>query len=324
MRRISADDFARRKNAALRQAFTLVELMIAIAIIAILMGLLLPAVTSAFRSARVAQVVTEIRGLEAAIAQFKNVYGVEPPSRIRLYETASGSPSWSTHSGTFLEPVTGATVSNDAERVRSLAFVNRMWPNYDFSINRDIDGDGSTSGFVSLTGAECLVFFLGGRPIAGPNGAYAMTGFSKNPSNPLLAAAGNESREGPFFEFKPSRLRQSPSTTIAGILVYMDPLPSQTSPYTYASSSDGRGYQRADLYVGPNVPPTNWLNDVYRTGAGFTAVAQKNKSFQIISPGADATYGSGGFFDATAANHGLTNKFDRDNISNFHSGLLSE
>lgn len=309
-----------RQTTTRRRGFTLIELMIVVVVIGVLMGLILPAVQSAFARARITEVVSEIRGLEAAIAQFKNVYGIEPPSRIRLYEAATGSPSWASHTGTFVEPVTGATLSNDAERVRSIAIINRIWPNFDFSIARNLDGNGTPGGFISLTGAECLVFFLGGRPVAGPGGAFAMTGFSKNPANPFTAATGNESREGPFFEFKSSRLRASPNTSNSGVLVYIDPLSGQLNPYVYATGYDGRGYQLADVFVGT----ADDLNDVYRSGTGTTAVALKPKTFQIISPGVDGLYGAGGYFDSTASNHGLTNAADGDNITNFHNGLLKD
>lgn len=322
MRRIPADDCSTPQNAPRRQAFTLIELMIVIVVIAILMSLVLPAVQSSFVRAKVTEVVSEIRGLEAAIAQFKNVYGIEPPSRIRLYEASTGSPSWlSDTRPNFTEPITGTSISQDSERIRSIALINRIWPNFNFTAPLgDVNGNGSSTDVISLTGAECLVFFLGGRPVAGPGGAYAMTGFSKNPANPFAAATGNESREGPYFEFKPSRLRLSPNTTNVGVLVYVDAIGGQANPYVYVTGYDGRGYQRADLYVGTG----DDLGDVYRSGTGTTAVALKPKSFQIISPGADGLYGAGGYFDATATGHGITNAPDRDNISNFHGGLLKD
>lgn len=305
-----------------RRGFTLIELMIVVVIIAALAGLVLPAVLSALTRAKTTEVTTEIRGLESAIAQFKAVYGVEPPSRMRLYESGGAmSPSWAVHSGTFTQNGTGATVTHDSERTRSVALINRIWPNFDFSITREIDGNaGTTNGFVDLTGAECLVFFLGGIG-TGSTGAFAMTGFSKNPANPFAAASGSESREGPFFEFKASRLRVSLNATNTAALVYFDPLSGQTAPYLYATGYDGRGYQLADLYVGS----TDDLNDVYRAATGgVTAIAQKAKSFQIISPGSDGLYGAGGYFNPTATNHGLTSRVDYDNITNFHSGMLNK
>lgn len=318
-----------------RGAFTLIELMIVIVVIGILMALVLPAVVGSFRTARIAQVLTEIRGMEGAIAQFKSVYGIEPPSRIRLYETQAG---WLTAAtGTTVDQVTGLTLSNEGERTRSISFINRIWPNYDFSIVHDFNNDSATSGYVTLYGAECLVFFLGGVPVGPVGGPYALTGFSKNPANPFAPSSGSESREGPFFDFKSSQLRKSNNATPGGPLVYFDPLPSQTVPYVYASSYDGRGYQKADLYVNHNPPPStptayvapvvprvnSNLYDVYHVGVLPSAPPQKNKGFQIISPGFDFAYGSGGAFDPTVTGHGLIERRDYDNITNFHSGTLN-
>jgi prepilin-type N-terminal cleavage/methylation domain-containing protein len=307
-----------------RGAFTLIELMIVIVIIGILAALILPAVMGSFRTARIAQVQTEIRGLESAIAQFKANYGIEPPSRIRLFETSAG---WTTTaSGQTLDPITGSPLQNEQERTRSIALMNRIWPNFDFNnpSGWDFNGDGSIGGSVSLFGPECLVFFLGGARVGPP---FAMIGFSKNPTNPFLGTAGGqESREGPYFDFKSSQLHVSTNPAAAGALVYFDSLPGQTMPYVYASSYDGRGYLPADLLVNATSAfqpyPSN-LNLLSPYLAGTGATAQKNKSFQIVSPGFDALYGSGGTFDATATNHGLSDRRDYDNITNFSSGLLN-
>ncbi|MDB5387729.1 MAG: hypothetical protein JWM11_3375, partial [Planctomycetaceae bacterium] len=290
----------------------------------ILMGFILPAVMSSFKAARNTQISTELRGLESAIAQFKSVYGVEPPSRILLYQNPTGTPSWQSHPGMFTDPITGASVSYDMERVRSRALITRIWPNFDFTATRNL---AAPNGFLYLRGAECLVFFLGGGVVASPTGAFALTGFSKNPLDPLSPASGSESRDGPFFEFKPAQLKTTRNTADAGsALIYVDPTPSQTLPYLYLSSYEGRGYSPQDALVNPQAMPVPYpantnLLDVYRVGN--SVVAQKNKSFQLISPGADGAYGSGGPFDANATNRALNDRRDYDNITNFNSGVLN-
>lgn len=313
---------ARQLVANHQRAFTLIEMMIVIVVILALVGLLTPAIMRSFRTARNTQVTVEIRGIEAAIANFKSVYGMEPPSRIRLYETGTGAISWSTHAGTFVEPITGATVTHDSERTRSIGLMNKIWPNFNFNTLPGIDfnGDGSYGGYISLTGPECLVFFLGGRPTGPVGGPFAMTGFSKNPANPFLPAAGSESREGPFYEFRSIQLKPSLNPTNPTVLVYCDPSTSQLSPYLYVSSYDGRGYQLPDLFVGPG----NNLTDVYRSTNTAPFIAQKPKSFQIICPGNDGFYGTGGYFNPSGPNHGLTNRRDYDNITNFHNTVLNE
>lgn len=58
--------------------FTLIELLVVIAIIAVLAGLLIPAVGAARGKAQIARARVEINGLVAAINQYKQDYGVWP------------------------------------------------------------------------------------------------------------------------------------------------------------------------------------------------------------------------------------------------------
>ena len=269
--------------------FTLVELLVSIVIIAILIALLLPAVNSTIRRVRVGRVVTEIKDLEASLANFKAKFGMYPPSRLRLYERSS---------------------QNEAE---TRAVLRRIWPQFAFTggpngygNEYDLDGNG-TAGEASRSreynGAQCLVFFLGGVVNSG-----APNGFSKNPQNPF---ASGGSREGPFFEFDSTRLNFSVN---AQMPTYLDPFPSQTLPYLYLSAYDGVGYAPAGSHDYGGAMP----NGAYRQGS-VTGPYFKPQSFQIISPGMDFTFGNGGYVtpgnvsgsDATA-----------DNVTNFHSSTL--
>lgn len=317
-----------------RGAFTLIELLIVIVIIAILLSLLLPAIFSIQRSARVAQVVVDIKNLEKAIADFKLKYGVEPPSSFRLRED-------------------GAYGTNSLDR-NSLAIMRQIWPNFDpvtvLQANPiDFNGDGDTDGgFINLNGAECLVFFLGGPGVLGPSGtARAANGFSVNPSNPFLSGG---SRVGPFYDFDPARLVDINSNAAPELI---DTLPGQTMPYQYFSSYEGRGYQ-IDGYNGTQndgddevirlngevtmssvylTNDGNWDSDpVARPSAG---AAWNSRSFQIISPGFDGLYGIGGAFTSDqglAIKRGEDDEFrsraarqpELDNITNFSSGTLDQ
>jgi len=289
-----------------RRAFTLIELMVAIVIILILLGLLIPAIGAVRRTAQKARVRTEISNLEAAITAFKQQFNMDPPSGIVLYE--AGGAAWDQ---------------------RSKGLIRQMWPQYDFSLPSDINGDGDSTDIIALNAGECLVFFLGGVYEKTTDGTFRVYGFSKNPARPFLnpgsSAAGlsatNSSRQGPFYEFDNSRFVDTDVAVAPGEFApeYLDSFPSQQKPYIYLSSYDGRGYRTAD-FAGTG------LLDVYRQGdpsvtPPTSAPAFKPKSYQIISPGADYEFGTGGNYDP-GKNLPASRGVEVDNVTNFVSGSL--
>ncbi|MCH9655038.1 MAG: prepilin-type N-terminal cleavage/methylation domain-containing protein, partial [Planctomycetes bacterium] len=249
-----------------RRAFTLIELMIVIVIILILLGLLIPAIGSVRQAALRAQVRTEISNLEAAITAFKSDFGMDPPSGIKLYE--SGSATWET---------------------RNKSLVRQMWPQFNFTLNKDINNDGDSTDVFELNAGECLVFFLGG---VWDSSGKTPNGFSKNPANPFSISNAGSNRQGPYFEFNNGRFIDTDGDLAQE---YLDPFPSQQLPYIYLSSYDGRGYRTGDL------PAAIGFTSVYYDGdpsvARTNEAAYKPKSYQIISPGADYQFGTGGNYD---------------------------
>jgi prepilin-type N-terminal cleavage/methylation domain-containing protein len=301
-----------RQRHTATHGFSLIELLVVLLILAILIGLLLPAIQGAQANARITQVKTDISTLEAAINSFKADYNIDPPSGIILFEEAD---DWgnTTIGGLFTVP----------EIARSRALIRQLWPQFDFSLDRDINGDGDLTDRFALAGAECLVFFLGGinqwndanTNMTQDQGELIPTGFSKNPLNPF-ARGGN--RQAPSTEFAPTRLILSALPSAVGFLNYLDTLPNQTRPYLYVSSNGGKGYRDGEL-------AGSGMTSTYIQGTSATGPRWNATKFQIISAGVDKEYGIGGPYlpDQFSGQLVGPRAAEQDNITNFHTRTLS-
>ncbi len=260
--------------------FTLIELLVVISIIALLSALLLGGIQAATVAVANTKAANELNSLSTGLAQFHSEFGQYPPSSITLYETGTG---W-------------------VADTRSVALIRKIWPDFNFNLDRDINGDGDTTDTLALDGRECLVFFLGGMGQSG-----AAIGFSKNPANPFSRSGSN--RHGPYHEFISNRFVDTDSDLMPE---YIDTYSGQTTPILYLSSYDGRGYRAADA--------TPFLsNGAYRQGSA-TGSHWKSKTYQLISPGIDTEYGTGGWYDPDG--NGAISEKDKDNLTNFTSGRL--
>lgn len=80
------------KSMRSRQAFTLIELLTVIAVIAILAGMLLPAIGKAKDLAKKTKVRAQISALQMAIAQYETTYGFLPVSTAGLLSGSGLDP----------------------------------------------------------------------------------------------------------------------------------------------------------------------------------------------------------------------------------------
>lgn len=292
-----------------RTGFTLIELLMVMAIIAILAALILPAISSVRRTARIAEVKSEMESIKASITQFKVRFGIEPPSHLTFCEQGS---DWS-------DP---AVIAANPRIPESRGIIRQLWPSYPFG-DLDLNDKNGATEIHEFNGAECLVFFLGGL-VDSNSGAFI--GFSKNPNAPF--SLGGD-REGPFFEFDPTR-----TTSVDGddFLEYVDKIPSQSKPILYFSTYGRQRYPTtvsgSTWYNSDNWDPVNSIGmerAYYRSidiaDAGKSTPYEKS-SYQLISPGFDYEYGTGGEFDLEQSFS--LSEADRDNITSFHSGLIGE
>ncbi|GAB4155539.1 MAG: hypothetical protein Tsb009_32310 [Planctomycetaceae bacterium] len=276
--------FTTRTASHNRVAFTLLELLIVISIIALLAALLTPALYAVFTRTKEARVRAEITGLENALNDFKGHYKTDyPPSSIKLYENKAGWDS---------DPAARKAI----RRIFGLEF--------NFNTPRAWIGGGATG--RTLNGSECLVFFLGGRPqLSGST--WILHGFSKSKADPFKLGGSNRIQF--FTEFAPDRLSDNDGD---GFPEYNDIFnePSRQRPYLYASTT------RTGAYVAGDLAPSG-MTSVYHQGSASNP--WKKGAFQIISPGQDHSYGTGGSY---TEEDGAPRNGERDNLTNFASGVL--
>jgi prepilin-type N-terminal cleavage/methylation domain-containing protein len=329
-----------------RISFTLLELLIVIAIIAVLLSLISAAAMYAFVKADEATTRSEISQLAITIQNFQTKYGVNYiPSRIVLRED-------------------GVYDMNDPVQADSYAYLTRLWPRLSVApgVTYPVDWNGNGSQTpdppVVLTGDQCLVFFLGGIQSSSPS--PHCLGFSTNEKNPAQATGD---RVEPFYEFKSSRLCLDPVQidyrtevnpglpSSNGYYSYLDPYGSR--PYAYFTAyGKQNGYNRyygfglinggtsgsisdcegvaGELWPYCDRPFTDNVTNLPIPGVEY----YNPTTFQIISAGRDQQFGPGGAPTATANIPGYfwvpgmpmvgVLAPERDEITNFYDRLLGD
>lgn len=250
-----------------RKAFTLIELLIVIAVISILASLLVVGVNKAINFSRQVGVKTEMAQIELALANAARELGNVPyiPSRITLYEDLDVS---------ITEDKSHSINDPGSLRILQMMFPGCSqidWNQNGIQSNKTIDAVpiNPTNPYI-LNADKSWVFFLGGMQKNGEP-----IGFARGTTpNDLISTK----RKGPFYDFKNTRLNKA-------------------APYTYLDS-----WEKNVLLVYNNISkdPSNislTLDNPDSTKYPYRYYSSSNpaklfnpKGYQIISAGKDGRF----------------------------------
>ncbi len=311
--------------------FTLVEILMVVAIVGILVSLVSVAAFQALKAGRRAKVQVEIDLLAAKVEEYKGLKGEYPPNcgngvRVNriMQHLKKAFPR-------FQADLTSGALGYTGLRLFILQ-------NYNYY---DAGGALQPLDLDTLDQAEALVFWLGGLPtpwdtgFAPPQRATGkyLYGFNANPSTPFALAG---TRTPGIFEFEETRLQDA---DFDGWLEYRPEFKTSTPgvapPYVYFDAStygDASALFFAYPSTGPNIGPFAYLPQwgaavPYLDSAKSTPtrnVYVKPATFQIICAGADLAYG----LDLASLRYypsGLNySEYDLDNQTNIATGRLQD
>ncbi len=196
-----------------RDGFTLVEILVVIAIIGVLVGLAVPALGIAFRSVKQRAISMECQTLANAIEQYRNKYDEYPPD-------GADSALLVRHLKKAFQHIAPTEI----------ALITGSFP---LPTGNPLVSSSSVSGAV-MDPTEALVFFLGGFsddpvfPLSGKDGPFYILDNSSPPvqvkSNHATASISsiqyNPDRKNALYEFKQGQLTLN--ATPAGLTVSTD------------------------------------------------------------------------------------------------------
>ena len=327
--------FVQERRSSLRsqqRAFTLVEMIVVMAIIGVLAAILIPTIRAAMVRAKISAIAADLSNLDAALNQFKEKYQIYPPGWSNLDLTVPANMNYLVRSIQKMWPrITSNELALFAEIVN----------------HRGSHVPANEPGF-EMDAAEALVFWLGG--------------FSEDPNRPFTGfggpfSGGDRNQDNAYFPWDSERL-----TETGQIVVYTITLKNgNTYQFKARESHDEVAYGlENDPFPVVLARDTSWpiayFNSVNYPNASYPPHAYgattvtghahpyqsdrklvngtgykwiKPNSYQLISAGLDEDFGvdswngtirlfkrytSGVFFQAG----------DLDNITNFSGGTLED
>jgi len=246
-----------------RAAFTLVELLVVMAIIAILVGLLMAGVQRVRVLGPQTENASRMSQISDAIGRCKN------DLKLAYIPSNGGFNIKSSYTGT--EP--------------ELDILLRAFPNMNKSAT------GYTGPTVTLDGNQTLCFFLTGGSITN------FTGFSNNPTAPFTPGAAGQTRKGPWLE--PNQKLFLPGTpNPAGTPPQSWIVDPYGVPYAYFASVEGK-QNNYNAFGAQTFSPGGSAG----TASPYTNAGRvmNEGGFQIISAGRDKAFGAGGALPAVGA-----------------------
>ena len=287
-----------RRRPPARHGFTLIELLVVIAIIAVLIGLLLPAIQGARISAMRMKAKSEISQLSEAAATFKTEWGggdgVVPPTYFRL----------PTYPGTNV----ANGVPNGALEDASYYFLKKRYNRWQPTLSGTgtIVWDTSMSQYAgqTLQGNQSMTLFL-----AGPNHDGWAHDAPRAPSG--AATSKMTAIDVQASKFQPGNTFGYPSAAP----VYMDPF---GVPYMYWGSNADKGGKYVDAAGNP-LSQTIATVTYYPVAESSTSV--NGGGCQIISAGEKKTFGPGGVWTPGAGAY-TTGQSGWGNMANFNGDKL--